>query len=132
VQILEGSTRRILEYDREAIAEFLTHHREVTAVFACNDILATLVYEVCQELGIRIPDDLAVVGYDDTTITSLLTPPLTTIRQHAFEMGASAAGLLIDILAGAASEKEIYLPVEMVIRRSCGRHVESQAQETRS
>jgi DNA-binding LacI/PurR family transcriptional regulator len=121
-QILGGGTQQLLEFDRKAIGEFLAHQREISAVVACNDILASHVYEVCGQLGMSIPGDLTVVGYDDTTITSLLNPPLTTIRQHASEMGKRAASMLICLLEGKPTQTEIFLPVEMVVRRSCGEH----------
>ena len=85
-----------------------------------NDLVAIQVVAVCQELNLRIPHDVAVVSFDDDHSASLLTPSLTTVHQHAYEMGTRAATLLIDVLRGRPVERQVFLPVELVVRQSCG------------
>jgi DNA-binding LacI/PurR family transcriptional regulator len=73
-----------------------------TALLCANDLMAIGALEYCRSAGIRVPEDLSIVGFDDVPIASLLTPALTTVRQPAREMGYAAAKLLFDRLAGAA------------------------------
>src|SRR5690606_14381773 len=62
-----------------------------TAIFACNDMMALGVYEAARLVGLSVPDDLSVVGYDDIPVAEWVGPPLTTIRQPLDEMGRQAA-----------------------------------------
>jgi LacI family transcriptional regulator len=69
-----------------------------TAIFCANDLMAVGCYEALRELGLRIPDDVAVMGYDDREIAQHLHPPLTTVLLPHFEMGAIAVDLLLDAM----------------------------------
>jgi len=120
VQVLEKPSPRLAEYDKAAIYEFLLSERRGTALLACNNVIALQVIEVCQELGLRIPEDIALAAYDDAAVAPLVTPPLTTIRQQNYEMGARATALLMDILNGKRVEQQVFLPVELIVRQSCG------------
>lgn len=70
----------------------------VDAVFAASDHIATAVYEVAAELGISIPDELMVVGFDDMPIAARMRPPLTTVHQDPAEQGRAAARLLLELI----------------------------------
>jgi GntR family transcriptional regulator of arabinose operon len=120
VQVLEKPSPRLAEYDREAIRGFLSRKDRPSAVLVCNDIIAVQVLEVCREMEVRIPQDMAVVGFDDDTVAPLVTPPLTTVRQQRHEMGARAVSMLLDVLNGKPVEQQVFLPVELVVRESCG------------
>ncbi|SDK92405.1 transcriptional regulator, LacI family [Glycomyces sambucus] len=90
-----------------------------TAVFACNDGTALGVYHAAAELGVRIPDDLSVVGFDDLPKAQWMIPPLTTIRQPLHDMAATAAAMLVDLAAGRTLPRHrIELATELVLRRS--------------
>jgi DNA-binding LacI/PurR family transcriptional regulator len=71
-----------------------------TAIFACNDLQALGVYQAARELGLRIPADLSVVGFDDLPITALVDPPLTTVHQPLTEMAAAATELALALGRG--------------------------------
>ena len=131
IQVLGKTAPELADYDRAAMKEFLTYSGRPEAVVSCNDVIAAQLYEVCAELNLRIPDDIAIVGFDDDTIAPLLNPPLTTIHQQSQEMGARATSILIDILTGKragigssvkslSEELFVFLPVEMKIRKSSG------------
>lgn len=120
VQVLEKSSPRLADFEQEAIRGFLARPDRPTALFACNDVIAIQVMEVCRELGLSIPEDIALVGYADEEVASLVTPPLTTVRQRPYDIGASAAAKLLDLLSGGQVPQEAFLPVELVVRRSCG------------
>lgn len=69
-----------------------------TALLCANDLMAIGALEYCKSVGLRIPQDLSIVGFDDLPVSALLTPRLTTVRQPAREMGAEAATHLLDLL----------------------------------
>jgi LacI family transcriptional regulator len=92
-----------------------------TAVFAATDPMATKVYGVAASLGMKIPQDLSVIGYADFPFARDLVPPLTTVRQDPYQMGRISAQLLLDrILERAPGEasKRIHLAPELVVRGS--------------
>ncbi|MBA3779640.1 MAG: LacI family DNA-binding transcriptional regulator [Chloroflexi bacterium] len=92
-----------------------------TALFCANDEIALGAYGACAELGLRIPDDIAITGWDDIPIARYLTPPLTTVRQPLRELGARAARALLEITAGERNSPiHQVLPTELVVRASCG------------
>ncbi len=91
-----------------------------TAIFACNDLMAIGVLRAGMELGRRIPQDLAVVGYDDIELASYTTPPLTTIQQPKKEMGITAFNYLLSrIQTRQSPPQRASLPVSLVERGSC-------------
>jgi LacI family transcriptional regulator len=98
-----------------------------TAIFTLNNVTTTHVLRALLRDGIRVPDDVAIVGFDDFELAPLLAVPLTAVRQPANELGHSATRLLLDWIrsGGAATHRvsaQIVLPTELIIRRSCGCH----------
>jgi len=91
-----------------------------TAIFACNDPLALGVYRTCHQLGLNIPEDLSLVGYDNLFFTASLIPPLTTIHQPIYEMGRKAGELLLRRITGENGNAEkIILENQLIERSSC-------------
>ena len=112
-------------WGRDGIKQLLALQSPPTAVFAGGDGIAEGVYETCRELGIRIPEDLSVVGFDDTPAAAHLSPPLTSVRQPLVRMGSAAAATLLDQLDAEASVQppfvpQIVLPAELIVRSSTG------------
>ncbi|GAA0378471.1 transcriptional regulator [Acrocarpospora corrugata] len=90
-----------------------------SAIFAANDGEAIGIYHAAHELGVRIPEDLSVVGFDDMPFCRWTIPPLTTVRQPLIEMGATAATMLISLAEGEPLlQRRVELGTEMVIRGS--------------
>ncbi len=89
-----------------------------TAIFACNDNMALGVYAAAQRAGLRIPDELSVVGFDDLVEARVASPPLTTVRQPVVELGATAMRSLLDLRSGQPTSRRRELPTELVIRGS--------------
>jgi len=93
----------------------------ITAVFAIDHVAAARLLTVCANEGVRVPDDLAVVGFDDIPGAVHLNPPLTTVRQPMRELGGTAARTLLSWLRGASrSLVQIRLQPELIVRASCG------------
>lgn len=93
--------------------------RPPTAIVAGNDLLAMAAVAAATEIGVRVPDALSVVGYDDIPYARLVTPPLTTVRQSTYAMGFEAARLLLGRLEGKQrTSRRLVLRSELVVRRS--------------
>jgi len=108
-----------VEDGQRAAAQLLVAQPGITALFCYNDLVAVGVIQACNASGRAIPDDLAIVGFDDILLAPLVTPPLTTCRVEREELGKLATGLLIDRLNGCTKgcEKRILQP-ELIIRAS--------------
>ncbi|QFY09794.1 LacI family DNA-binding transcriptional regulator [Nonomuraea phyllanthi] len=90
-----------------------------TAIFACNDDQAVGVYQAADELGLRIPADLSVVGFDDLPEAGRAIPPLTTIRQPLAEMARAATRMVIALAQGdPLPQNRVELATDLVVRRS--------------
>jgi len=102
----------------DAARELLTSG-EITGVLCFSDVFAQSVVRVAEELGRRIPDDLSVVGYDDSPLASSSRPTLTTVQQDVTAKGHLAAGMLADVLDGRPAQTQL-LPATLVVRGSTG------------
>jgi LacI family transcriptional regulator len=96
-----------------------------SAIFSLNNVTTLRVLQSFKEEGLKIPDEIALVGFDDFSLASLLSPPPTAIRQPAQVLGAQAAKLLFDHIESVEDDQErtpikMVLPVEFIIRTSCG------------
>ena len=95
-----------------------------TALFAMNDVMAFGAMTAIQEVGLRIPEDIAVVGFDDIRLARYSRPALTTVREPDIEHGSAAGKLLIDLINKKPLEQHhIVLKTELRIRDSCGFHL---------
>jgi GntR family transcriptional regulator, arabinose operon transcriptional repressor len=100
---------------------FLSLPDRPSAIFAVNDDIALQLIQSAQRLGIRLPEDLAIVGFDDLSFAAHLSPPLTTVAQPRMDVGMRAGNLLINRIEGRDGPKQhIELPTSLVVRASCG------------
>jgi LacI family transcriptional regulator len=110
-------------FDREpgvhAARRLLDLHEPPTAIFAFNDNMAIGVLEVARERGIRVPEELSVVGFDDVETAAIVTPALTTVRQPLSEMGRMAASLLERLIEGQSIDAlHVELRAQLVVRQT--------------
>jgi LacI family transcriptional regulator len=104
---------------RAAMQRLLPHAPE--AVFAASDMMALGALRALRESGRQVPEDVAVVGFDDMPFAARTDPPLTTVRQPIHRTGVTAAETLIDMLDHPdATPRRIILPTEIAVRESCG------------
>ena len=89
-----------------------------TALFCVSDVLALGALQAARERGLRVPEDLSVVGFDDVEYASMFQPRLTTIRQPCYQLGELAASLLLRQIGGEAGGQSLFLPHEWIIRDS--------------
>lgn len=110
----------LFEGGLDAAMAILGQRSRPTAIFASNDDMAAAVIVIADRLKIKVPEDLSVVGFDDTPMASVLSPALTTMRQPVEEMAKVAAGLLIDMQKGKkiAADEPVVLDVEFILRSS--------------
>ncbi|HEY3837605.1 MAG TPA: LacI family DNA-binding transcriptional regulator [Bryobacteraceae bacterium] len=106
------------EQGEHAAARLLALPNPPTAIFCYNDMTALGALRAAAEHGLRVPQDVAIAGFDDLFVASYTTPPLTTIRQPKQEMGRRAMTILLDLLSGEVPETRILLPGELVVRGS--------------
>lgn len=102
----------------EATARLLSQGENPTAIFCYNDMTAIGAMHALKQMGIRVPDDISIVGYDDIPIAEYLDPPLTTIRQQKYDMGCMAMDMLLRLLNGATDVQDVTIEPTLVIRRS--------------
>ncbi|MFI1194480.1 LacI family DNA-binding transcriptional regulator [Micromonospora sp. NPDC020750] len=97
--------------------------RPPTAIFACSDEMAWGAYEALYERGLRVPDDLSVVGFDDLDAARWVVPPLTTVRQPLTEMAGMAARMLLNLMDGEElGSHRIELATPLIVRHSTRAH----------
>jgi DNA-binding LacI/PurR family transcriptional regulator len=103
----------------EATQQLLSLPNPPTAIFALNDRMAMGAIRAVQAAGLRVPQDVAIVGFDDIPAAADFNPPLTTVKGLSRDIGQAAAQMLFKLIAGeVAEEREVILPTEIVIRES--------------
>ena len=134
---LKGFTRALSEAHLEIEPEFVQEARfdtvsgyqaalrllrmlpRPTAIFACNDLMAFGVLQAARELNLRCPEDLSIAGFDSLEFTTLTDPSLTSVYQPGYQLGATAARLLLQRIDGMRSApKKVLLPTELRKRNS--------------
>ena len=106
----------------------LPEERRPTAIFAGNDDMALGVFEAAFDLGMRVPGDVALVGFNNVETTALRTIEITTISQHKEKIGSLAAQRLLEKIEGTADSTgplHLLLEPDLIIRKSCGYSINS-------
>lgn len=111
-------------FDREsgymATRWLLSHARRPTAIYSVNDMMAIGAMDAIREAGLRIPEDVALLGGDDILLAQYVTPQLSTIRQNMYWIGQLACERLFALVDGKPYEGPTQVGLELVIRESCG------------
>ena len=107
------------QHNVQVLQAFLDRVDRPDAIFVCNDYVAFQVVQVAEALGLRIPDDLALVGFDNVAYTDYFGVPLTTVEQHRHEIGATAASVLLERIAGRRTQQNrVVIATRLIVRRS--------------
>ena len=118
--------RGFLEGARAAARDLLTLDPRPTAIVAGSDTIAIGVLEMTRELGLRVPDDVALVSFDEPSYAHLIDPPITSLDRHDAELGRRAAEMLVGALRGNGADpagprpETVRVPLALRVRRSCG------------
>jgi LacI family transcriptional regulator len=109
------------ESAEQAMESMLALKELPTAVFAAGDMMAVGAIRAVQAAGLSVPADVAIVGFDDIRVAELFSPPLTTVRQDMVGIGLAAGRALVEQIENPdATPPVLTLPVELVVRASCG------------
>lgn len=100
----------------ELLTDLLVQHPDIDGLFLNSDIMAIAAMKVCSKLGKRVPHDMKIIGYDDVSIASLVSPQITTIRQPIAQMSELSVKLIEDLVNDKAVSVENCLPVELIER----------------
>ncbi len=103
-----------------AAREFLSEQRDFTAIIAASDMTAIGVLRALHEYGLRIPDDVSLIGFDDLVLCQYTIPTLTTVRQDRAAMGSGAIQRLVALIEGREHVAPFIVPTQLVIRESTG------------
>jgi LacI family transcriptional regulator len=115
--IVEGDNTEKLAYQRAK--KLLTH--SIDAIFAAGDRMALGAIRAVNEQGLSVPDDIAIIGFDDLPAAVSANPPLTTVRQPLRALGTKVVNILIEHIENPDDNtKKIFLDAELIIRKSCG------------
>lgn len=118
----KGNSIEVVEETENIVREMLLSKEVPTAVFACNDLMAVGVMNACNKLSMQVPKELSVIGFDNTLLSSVSHPKLTTVDLNMKEIGGMAASELIDIIENKkSSRKKIILDTKLLIRESCAK-----------
>jgi len=109
----------------EAMRSLLEQPERPTAVFVASDVVALGALSAARTAGLQVPDDLAVVGFDDIQLSQYVVPPLTTVRVPAHEIGATSAQMLLNIIQNGHRPASVFLETELIVRESCGAHLKN-------
>ncbi len=112
---LEGNFRP--DSGEEVVEKLLQRKAEFTAIYASNDEMAFGARLALYRRGIKVPEEVSIVGFDDQPMSAFMTPPLTTVRQPAVELGVVATELVVHLLSGEAYKRP-ELKTELIVRES--------------
>ncbi len=123
---LRGSSRRsivavgdfTMDSGAAAMRQLLEDDPALDAVFVASDLMADGALQALRQAGRRVPDDVAVIGFDDIALAAYTDPPLTTVRQPIVEIGRQMARQLLRLVNGEVIESAVVLPTELVLRGS--------------
>ena len=100
------------------MGDLLERCPDLDAIFAASDVMAAGARQALRDAGRRIPDDVALVGFDDSAVARPMDPALTSVRQPIEEMGRTMAEVLLREIARTTERPQIVLPTELVVRES--------------
>jgi LacI family transcriptional regulator len=116
----KGNSSEVVERTQNWAEDMLKGEDKPTAVFACNDLMAVGVLNACTKLGIKVPEELSIVGFDNTLLANITHPKLTSVDLNMKDIGHRAALELLDLIEnGIKFRKKIILDTSLVIRESC-------------
>jgi DNA-binding LacI/PurR family transcriptional regulator len=108
-----------IEAATQAALQLLDRPDRPTAIFASNDVIAAGIMKASRRLGLHLPEELAVVGVDDSRICNMLEPELSSVHISCYQMGAVSVDLLYALLDGKTDlPRTTVIPTELIVRRS--------------
>ncbi|MBC8060391.1 MAG: LacI family DNA-binding transcriptional regulator [Clostridiaceae bacterium] len=122
VRLKLGNSIEVIEQSKEGVKGILTLEERPTAIFACNDLMAVGAIQACQSLGLSVPEDISIIGFDNTIISDITSPRLTSVDQNMKDIGKRAAIELLDLIENDTKiRKKIIVATNLVIKDSCSK-----------
>ncbi|MCM0649533.1 LacI family transcriptional regulator [Clostridium swellfunianum] len=116
----KGNSSEVIERTQIVVEQLLQKEERPTAIFACNDLMAVGALNACIDLGIKVPKDISIIGFDNTILAEVTHPKLTSVDLNMKEIGYRAALELLELIEeGEKSRKKLILDTKLVIRGSC-------------
>ena len=125
INVGEGNTEHTVDQAMVETEMLFTKSPEVTAIFACNDIMALGVINACKRVGKQVPEQVSVVGFDNIALSALIEPKLTTVDQNMYGLGTHAADMLIEVINQTITKqknqgtRKVILNTTLIERESC-------------
>lgn len=112
-----GNSIETVELTAEKVVETLQEKKEITAIFSCNDLMGIGAVNGCHRLGIKVPQDMSVMGFDNILLSNFIEPKLTTMDQNMMTLGWTAASLLMEKIANEnKTSRQVVLQNTLVLR----------------
>ena len=120
VNIEEGNSIETIERSNQVITNILSIPNRPTAIFACNDFMAVGASYAATQYGLKVPENLSIIGYDNIIISEIAMTKLTTVDQNMFQLGTAASKMLLQLIGGTQNgyTKQIF-DTKLIIRDSC-------------
>jgi len=122
VRLKLGNSIEVIEQSKQAVKAILTQENPPTAIFACNDLMAVGAIQACESSGLKVPEDISIIGFDNTIISDITSPRLTSVDQNMKDIGKRAAIELLDLIENDVKiRKRVILDTNLVIKDSCSK-----------
>ncbi|WP_142413276.1 LacI family DNA-binding transcriptional regulator [Hathewaya massiliensis] len=120
----DGNSIQVVHQTEIEFENLLKSTKRPTAVFACNDLMAIGVLNICAKLGISVPEDLSIIGFDNTLLSSVTRPRLTSVDQNMKLVAIEAARFLMDMINQKNKRTvKLNLPTKLILRESCAENL---------
>lgn len=125
INIGEGNNNETVDHTKNCLQELLPKYPETTAIVTCNDLMAVGAVNACRKIGLDVPGDISIIGYDNIALSRFVEPKLTTMDQNMFDLGVNAARLLLQkIRQEDLSVNEIVLENRLIERQTTAARTE--------
>ncbi len=122
LKIPAGNSLETVDLAKDIVMDRFKKENVPTAIFCCNDWMAIGAINVAKQLGLNVPNDVSVIGFDNVIVSQISEPKLTTVDQNMFKLGESAAQLLLELINGKNEKdtlKKIMIETKLIKRDSC-------------
>lgn len=116
----KGNSLEVVENTKEAVRQLIQEEERPTAIFACNDLMALAALNTCQEVGLKVPEDISIVGFDNTLFSMVTNPTIATVDLKVKEVGQITASEMLKIIGNRGLEVRVEIKTEFVLRGSVG------------
>lgn len=122
IDVGKGNSIDVVERTQKLFEKIISEDKMPTAVFACNDLMALGIINACSNLNVKIPQEISVIGFDNTVLANVSNPKLTSVDLNMKEIGhRAAAELLSELSNGDRGRRKIIIDTKLIVRDSCAK-----------